>query len=251
MKIGIIGSGNVAYHLVKMLKETQAVQLYSRNAENGLQVAENFSISFENDSQNLIENNDLIILAVSDDAIEKIAQEIDFADTIITHTSGIKSMHLLKSTSSNYGSFYPLQTFTKNRAVDYQTVPFLIDANNEQTRNTLTNLAKKISSKVSHVQDEKRSRLHLAAVLVNNFSNHLFALAQDYCTENKLDFDLIRPLILETAQKVMTQNPSEIQTGPAKRNDKKTIEQHLSWIEDENLTELYQLFTKSIQQKNR
>ena len=248
-EISIIGSGNVAYQLAKVFSENNLpiVEIISRNRVEGEKLSKLYNLHFQSHVQSYKPLGHIVILAVADDAIAPIAQQIDANGKIVAHTSGMASMHLLKEASKQYGSFYPLQTFTKNRQVDFQTIPVLIDGSQEEVIKLLSDLAKLISKKVHFLKDEKRSELHLAAVLVNNFSNHLFTLAEDYCKINDLDFSILHPLILETAHKSILDSPKLIQTGPAKRNDKKTIKKHLSHISDETLKKIYLLFTESIQ----
>lgn len=248
-KISIIGSGNVAYQLSKVFSENNLpiVEVISRNRVEGKKLSKLFNLHFQSQILSYKPLGDIVILAVADDAIAPIVQQIDVNGKIVAHTSGMASMHLLKDASNKYGSFYPLQTFTKKRVVDFQTIPILIDGNHEEVIELLSNLAKLISKKVSFIKDDKRSQLHLAAVLVNNFSNHLFTLAENYCKLNDLDFSILHPLILETAHKTTLDSPRLIQTGPALRKDQKTIEKHLSHISDETLKKIYLHFTKSIQ----
>jgi len=249
MKISLIGSGNVAYHLAKIFTEkgVNLVEIRSRNIDSGAAIAAEFKIVFSNLIYEINPAVDVVILAVSDDAIVEIASKITKTNAIVCHTSGMQSTEVLQQVSPNFGSFYPLQTFTKNRAVDFQNLPVLIDGSTEKVKQTLFDLGKMISQNVSFLPNEKRMLIHPAAVMVNNFSNHLFTLAEKYCQDNQLDFDLLKPLLKETVEKALQASPLTIQTGPAKRRDTKTIEKHLSLIEDEKLKELYLLFTESIQ----
>jgi len=248
--IGIIGSGNVAYHLSKSFQDKlldKNLFIYSRNIIEAKEIAVKFKINFIEDLTSFIDKCDLIIIAITDDAIESLVNKIPLGNKIIAHTSGVKSMHQLKPVSKNYGSFYPLQTFTKTRDVDFNKVPILIDASNLSTKEVLLSLANLLSNKVKEVKDEDRALIHPAAVMVNNFTNHLFSLAKDYAESKNLDFDILHALIEETALKAISQNPKEIQTGPAVRKDKNTIEQHLKMLKEPNLKELYMMFTESIE----
>lgn len=250
IKIGIIGSGNVAYHFATAFSRLPVINLkaiYSRNEKTGSELAKETNIEYYNNLNEFAEQVDLIIICASDDSISKIAENIKLKNQILAHTSGVVSIDVLKVATENYGSFYPLQTFTKQRQVNLNEVPFLIDASNQKTKTTLLELACVLSNYVVEVKDEDRRKLHVAAVIVNNFSNHLFALAKEYTDNLGVDFNLLKPLIQETALKALEQNPKDIQTGPAKRNDEKTIEKHLSMIDDKNLKELYRWFTKSIE----
>lgn len=248
LKIGIIGSGNVAHHLAQAFylhPEINFNALYARNPEAGRTLADAVQVPFIENISDFVAHNDLMIICVSDDAIEGISKHLK-SDKMIAHTSGAVSIEVLRNASENYGSFYPLQTFTKARAVDLKEVPFLIEASNPQTLASLEALAHLLSNNVSFVSDEKRRKLHVAAVMINNFSNHLFSLTKDYTDKLELDFDLLKPLMLETVLKALAQNPKDIQTGPAKRKDSKAIAEHLKMLEDPKLKELYLWFTESI-----
>ena len=247
--IGIVGSGNVAFHLAKAFQENveeQSLFIHSRNKNAAQEIAVKFQFKYINNFNDFIAQCDLIIFAVTDDAIEILAENITTTNKILAHTSGVKSMHQFKNASQDYGSFYPLQTFTKNREVDFKKVPLLIDASNEKTKQILLFFAHLLSNKVKEVKDEERALIHPAAVMVNNFTNHLFTLAKDYAESKNLDFEILHALIEETAQKAIEQNPKEIQTGPAMRKDGSTINQHLEMLEDPQLKELYLWFTQSI-----
>jgi predicted short-subunit dehydrogenase-like oxidoreductase (DUF2520 family) len=249
MKVSIIGSGNVAFHLAKIFtdKKINLLEVRSRNIDAGSEISSRFKIVFSNDITSVHPDAEIVILAVSDDAIEPIASELTKTNAIVAHTSGMESISKLAVCSDNFGSFYPLQTFTKNREVNFNSIPVLIDGANENVKTKLFELAQIISNQVSFLEDKKRSELHLAAVLVNNFTNHLFALSEKYSNDKELNFNLLKPLMKETVEKAIADSPYKIQTGPAKRNDQKTIEKHLSLIEDEKLKQLYMLFTQSIQ----
>jgi predicted short-subunit dehydrogenase-like oxidoreductase (DUF2520 family) len=249
IKIGILGSGNVAHHLAHAFyfhPEINFNSLYTRNSKTGRVLADAVQVSFVENLEEFVGLNDLIIICASDDSIDDICKHLKGEEQIIAHTSGVVSINVLKQASQNYGSFYPLQTFTKTRDVDLKEVPFLIDASNKYSQDTLEHLARLISKDVRSVNDEQRRKLHVAAVIVNNFSNHLFALTKDYTDKLGLDFDILKPLMQETVMKALAQNPKDIQTGPAKRKDTLTIEQHLNMLEDPKLKELYLWFTESI-----
>lgn len=247
-RIGIIGSGNVAHHLAHAFyrqKSIQFTEIYTRNKLTGRVLADAVQVEFIEDIDKL--SADILIICASDDSVGSIADALKGMDKIIAHTSGVVSIHKLSAASANYGSFYPLQTFTKTREVDLKEVPFLIDGSNSKSKEIFAALAKLVSSKVNFVADEQRRKLHVAAVIVNNFSNHLFSLTKDYTDSLSLDFDILKPLMQETVAKALAQNPKDIQTGPAKRGDKNTISQHLEMLDDSKLKELYLWFTQSIE----
>ena len=253
MKITIIGAGNVGYNLATALLQAnhQIVQVYSRSPDTLMPLAKQLpQISLLTNLQHLAPA-DVYIIAVKDDSIEAVANQITIPpNSLVAHTSGtVSSMVLHKH--PNYGIFYPLQTMRQNQTVNWQQVPFCIYANNAKTQQVLFDLASTLSSKVYLLNDEQRQVLHLTAVMVNNFANHLFAIAHQILEHHQLPFDLLKPLILETAQKVQTQAPADVQTGPAARNDTHTIERHLQLLQTEPTiyTQLYKLFTESIKKQ--
>jgi predicted short-subunit dehydrogenase-like oxidoreductase (DUF2520 family) len=248
LKVSIIGTGNVAYHLAGIFtqKGVKLLEVRGRNIDKGSEISTQFRVVFSNVITGFHPDADIVILAVADDAVEKVVASLPKTNAVVVHTSGMESMHKLSVCTPNYGSFYPLQTFTRNREVDFSKVPVLVDGSSEEVIKKLELLAYSIADNVARVEDAKRSELHLAAVMVNNFTNHLFALAEKYTNDKKLDFNLLKPLMKETVEKALLSSPFEIQTGPARRKDRKTIEKHLSLIEDPTLKNLYELFTESI-----
>jgi predicted short-subunit dehydrogenase-like oxidoreductase (DUF2520 family) len=174
---------------------------------------------------------DLAILALSDDFLLREVHSLPISDIPVVHTAGSVPMNILKSLSKNYGVLYPLQSLRKEMT-HIPPVPFLIDANDEKLYDTLHGLAHKISPQVMRADDETRRKLHLAAVWVSNFTNHLYALAQDYCQSAKIPFDFLNPLIQETATRIEMHNPVNVQTGPASRGDVQTMERHLEMLKD-------------------
>jgi len=247
-KIAIIGSGNVATHLAQVFfKNKQSVsEIYSRNEKEGKILAKSVNAKFISKITEIGKNSEVIIMAISDDAIAEVSKNLNIEGKILAHTSGITNTEILSIATQNVACFYPLQTFTKGHLVDFKQIPILITSNNQKSLSALKAIAYKISKKVKVITDLERQKLHLSAVIVNNFTNHLFTLSSKYLTKNKIDFDLLKPLIQETANKISTSKPNKNQTGPAKRNDMKTIEKHLSFIEDNDLKEIYKILTKSI-----
>lgn len=247
-KISIIGSGNVAFHLAQIFfeKDLLVEEVYSRNKIEGKKLAELVNANFNSDIKAVGLNTDIIIMAISDDAIPAVCKKLNLDTQILAHTSGIANTEDLKMATKNYACFYPLQTFTKGAAVDFENIPILINAANSQTLSDLKTIGFKISNTVKEISDIERQKLHLSAVIVNNFTNHLFSLSSKYLAKNKIDFNLLKPLIQETVHKISNSDPITNQTGPAKRNDLNTIEKHFSLIEDEDLKEIYKILTKSI-----
>jgi predicted short-subunit dehydrogenase-like oxidoreductase (DUF2520 family) len=248
MKIVIVGSGNVAGHLAKALHEHhQIVQIWSLQYEHALQLANAVNAAAISNFEQLDLTADLCLIAVKDDAIPSVVQKLADFNGIVAHTAGSVNLNVFENKLSNYGVFYPLQTFSKNKAVDFGTIPVCLEANNAQTLQVLTTIASGISQTVVEINSEKRKILHLAAVFACNFTNHLYALAEQLLNANQLDFKLIEPLIKETAQKVENVSPVSVQTGPAVRHDEKTIKEHEQLlISHPQLLEIYKIISNSI-----
>ncbi len=237
-KIIIIGTGNVAHHLGVALKnaEHQIDCVIGRTEKNAKVLAEKLDANFSTEICNA-KDADLVIIAVNDDAILEVSLQIKGIP--FAHTSGSVSLE-------NGGVFYPLQTFSKAVDVDVKNAPFCISATDKNLEKSLFELAETISEKVYCVDNKQRQILHLAAVFSCNFSNKMYAIAEEILNDNNLDFEMLKPLIIETANKIKSDFPKNLQTGPAIRGDEKTIQNHLSLIEDEKIKELYQKISESI-----
>lgn len=249
MKIALLGSGNVATHLAKALKAIgeEVIQVYSPNFEHAKLLADELEAVAVNHLDEVSSTADLYIISVKDDAIESVAVGLKNVDGLVVHTSGTTDLKILSSNVKNAGVFYPLQTFSKSKAVSFKNIPICLEANSDDNLNLLKTLANKLSHQVYELDGEKRKILHLAAVFACNFTNHLYTLANQLLEKNNLDFEIIRPLITETADKVMVNLPENVQTGPAIRMDKNTMNQHLSMLADlPELQEIYQTLSKSI-----
>lgn len=246
--ITFIGAGNVATHLAKALfnEDFEIEQVYSNNINNALALADEVnSIAIDN-IINLNSNSDLYIVAIKDDAIESVLQQITDKNIFIVHTSGSIPINVFEQTGfNNYGIFYPLQTFSKSKTINLLEVPFCIEAN--ENENILIELANKLSNSVHLVNSEQRKKLHLAAVFACNFTNHMYAIAEDLCLKNNVNFNILKPLIKETADKITLNHAKDVQTGPAKRNDKKIIQHHIEQLSDSiSYQDIYKLITESI-----
>lgn len=249
-KIIIIGSGNVAQHLIRAFAKntaTELIQVYSRQKNIPSSLFDPTKIT--NDYNQLLEA-DLYIIAVSDDAISTVSSQLPFKNKLVVHTSGSVALNTLDN-KNRKGVFYPLQTFSKDKLVDFRTIPICLESENATDFQLLEKVAKSISDKVFAINSEQRKALHVAAVFVNNFVNHLYEIGNTICEENKVPFEILRPLILETAEKIKTLSPKEAQTGPAKRNDSKTIGTHQSFLTDENQSTIYKILTQSIQNNGK
>ena len=245
VSIVIIGSGNVAQHLITAFlqsNEIELIQVFSRQKESVSPLISSDKIVSDFAE---IKQADLYLIAVSDNAIADVSTKLPFENRLVVHTSGSMPMEILDS-KNRRGVFYLLQTFTKNKPVNFKEIPICLEAENEKDFKTIETVAKTISSVVQSISSEQRKALHVAAVFVCNFVNHLYKIGNDICNENQLSFEILQPLIVETAQKIIQLSPKHAQTGPAKRNDSETINTHLNFLSDENQKEIYKLLTKSI-----
>jgi len=242
IKIAIIGSGNVAQHLISAFGEsekTEVVQVFSRSK------FDSGNIPVVHNLDELAEA-DLYIIAVSDDAIAEISAKLPFENRLVAHTSGSVSIEKLDS-KNRQAVFYPLQTFSKNKATDFKVIPICMETKFENDYDLLEKIAKSISEKVYPISSEQRKSIHISAVFVNNFVNHLYKIGNDICNEHQVPFEILQPLIRETSEKIRTLSPNDAQTGPAKRNDVQTINAHLEFLSDENQKNIYKILTQSIQ----
>lgn len=249
MKVVIIGAGNVATHLARAFKavNVQVTQGWSYHYENALVLANEVGAHAIKDLSVLDTAADLCIIAVKDDAIAELIPQLTDIKGVVVHTSGAVSINVFEGLIKNYGVFYPLQTFSKNKVVSFSNIPLCVEANDENTLKVLKEIANKLSANVIEVSSEKRKILHLSAVFACNFTNHLYALAQEVLTVNGLDFDILRPLIAETANKVQDELPLNVQTGPAIRNDNETIKKHEELLKEQPaLLEIYKTLSNSI-----
>lgn len=250
IKVVLIGSGNVAQHLILAFaknKEIEVLQVFARRKETITHLLDSSKIT---DNYTDLAEADLYIIAVSDDAIASISTKLPFENRLVVHTSGSVSIDTL-DLKNRKGIFYPLQTFSKNKAVDFSIIPLCLESENETDYKLLEKVAHTISNKVYAINSEQRKALHISAVFVNNFVNHLYQIGNEICEENKVSFEVLKPLILETANKVMSLSPKEAQTGPAIRNDKQTIEAHLDFLSNESYATMYKTLTQSIQENGK
>ncbi len=246
----IIGAGNLATQLALTLfeKGIPVKQVYSRKSESASDLAKKVNACFTYDLSQLLPEADLYIIAVNDSAIQEVLENIRLKDDrLIVHTAGSVPMNILEGFTTNYGVFYPLQTFSKGKKVDFSTIPICIEANHPSVYMKLESLSEKLSTSVNQINSDERKTLHLAAVFVNNFVNHLYAVGADILQDKKLDFDLLKPLIRETAEKIETLHPVNAQTGPAKRNDQSIITTQLKMLQDKpEFQKIYSFVTESI-----
>ena len=245
ISVVIIGYGNVAQHLTTAFLQADNVvvaQVYSRTLAKINHLKDVISITNRLDS---LKEADIYIIAVSDDAITDVSYKIDNKNALVVHTSGSVLMQSLKN-KGRKGVFYPLQSFSKDKKVNFNEIPFCLEAENDKDLALLTQLANSIGKKIYRINSKQRQQLHVAAVFVNNFVNHMYKIGNDICEEYDVPFEVLHPLIKETAAKIEVLTPKEAQTGPAKRNDEKTIENHIRLL-NKKQKEIYKLLTQSIQ----
>ncbi len=252
--IVILGAGNVATHIALALKNNNFFvrMVYSKTAESAKILADQIKTDFTTNINELPLVADLYIISVSDSAISKLIENLKVNNGIVVHTAGSISMNLLKPYFKNFGVFYPLQTFTKSRSLDFSEIPLCIEASNTFTQNKLLSLAQSLSSRVELINSDKRKVLHMAAVFACNFTNHMYSIGSELLKSEKIDLDLLHPLIHETAKKAVELNPGDAQTGPAVRNDKKTIGMHLKMLKKyPEFEKIYSFVSESIYKLNK
>lgn len=249
IRVVLLGLGNVGFHLAKAFissEQIELVQVYNRTIKDASLIDESIPITHRIKD---IKKADVYVIAISDDAISNFSAQLQFKRGLVVHTSGTVSLDALKC-KTNKGVFYPVQSFTKNQEVDFHSVPIAFEVEKEIDFELLKKLSKSISNQVFRLSDRQRRYLHIAAVFTNNFSNHMYKIAYDICEENKMSFDLLKPLIMETATKAQTIIPIEAQTGPAVRSDNQTIQNHMETLDD-NRKEIYTLVTKDIKDSSK
>ena len=229
--ITIVGAGNLAWSLAPALENAghTLVEIYSQSLPNAESLASCLYDSKATNSLNFENSTAIVfIVAVPDDIIADVAKQIVLpADALVVHTSGSRPMEVLDYAEGLPGVFYPLQTFSKAKKADFSNIPICLECEDMVGLQMLENIALSLSNKVYTISSEERAVLHVAAVFANNFANHMFTLASDILNSEDLAFDMLGPLIQETAQKAIELGPAQAQTGPAIRHDRKTINSHI------------------------
>lgn len=245
----IIGSGNVAWHLAKELhgKGYRIQQIYGRNENTVSTIAKELSVQYTTNVNEIYKLADIYIISITDKSINNLLPLLNLSGRLVVHTSGSTPMSVFSKSFKSFGVIYPVQSFTKNRPVTFNEIPLLIEGNNSKTEKILLDFARTISGKVVVMNSTKRLYVHLSAIIVNNFSNHLLTMAETFFNIHNLPFELINPLIKETYSKAMDIGPTNAQTGPAKRNDLNIIEKHLDILENfGDLQQIYRLISQHI-----
>lgn len=252
-KIVLIGAGNMGYHLGRQLFKCKAglVQIYSRTTEKAARLSQlTNDTPFITNLDDISLDADLYIVAIKDDAIEPVAEKLQHLgklNKLIVHTSGVTPADVFNPWFPRFGAFYPFQSFSVDRQLTFSEIPICYFANNEQDAAFLNTLGQSLNCKTYPINDEERSILHVNGVFVNNFTNYLYQISWNIMQKEDIPFDLLRPLILETAKKVMDHTPVSMQTGPAIRGDEKSMERHLKYLEQwPQFTEIYKLLSDGI-----
>ncbi|PKQ64978.1 hypothetical protein BZG02_03795 [Labilibaculum filiforme] len=248
-KVVMIGAGNLATQLSLALHENgiEILQVYSKTVASAKALADKLDCSFTIAVNKIEKHADLYVFALSDKALQLVLDEFILPIGTVVHTAGSIPAAIFENYSGNYGVFYPLQTFSKERNVDFSNVPICIESNGSKLQTDLIELATKISNNVHLISSEQRKQLHLAAVFTCNFTNHMYSVGQKLLAEKELDFDLLKPLIMETAQKALQLDPIVAQTGPAVRFDQEIMSSHEKELKDSPVFQkLYRFVSESI-----
>ncbi|HTB33114.1 MAG TPA: DUF2520 domain-containing protein [Bacteroidia bacterium] len=246
-KIVFIGSGNVATSLSESLKKNhEIIQVYSRTLANASKLGKKLHCSFTDDLKKISQDADLYIIAVKDDAIAEVCKKLSLPDKMVIHTSGSTALNVLKQVSDKYGVLWPMYSFA-GKAKLASAIPFFMESSDKKTEKELTGLVNGLKGKPYYLDSEKRAIVHMTAVFVNNFPNHLFTIAEALCNEAGIPFNLFLPLAKETVENISKQSPALSQTGPASRNEKNIIKKQMALLKSHpDYRVIYKLLTKSI-----
>ena len=245
----LIGSGNIATHLALSIDKEKyhIVQVFGRSKDNTQSLAKKINSDWTIDHKK-IKKADITIIAINDDSIKNILTYLPNNATV--HTSGSTSIDVFKGHFEDYGVLYPLQTFNKDVDVNLKKVPFFIEANNQKFERDLNELSNSFSKKTQLLDSYKRKQLHIAAVFACNFSNHMLVIAKNLVEKENINYSLLLPLIKQTLSKIGNLNPNDTQTGPAIRNDKLIVNEHINSIKEENLKKIYSFISQNIINQN-
>ncbi len=245
-----IGAGKLAWHLAPAILSAgyPVKQVYSRSEGSARALAETIGVKWTTDPGALDQDADILLFCIPDKAIEEFPCFIELKKKMMmVHTAGSVPLDVFSGIARSYGVLYPLMTFSKERSMDMSNIPFCVEGNDPESLSILEGLASRLSRQVYKMDSLERKKLHLAAVIASNFSNHMYHLAENYLQESGIDFDLLKPLILETASKATEINPAIAQTGPASRNDAAVISEHAELLKGHpELQKLYTFVSDSI-----
>lgn len=244
-----IGAGNLATQLSKAFKNKgfRVTQIYSRTEQSAKKLADLLNVNYTNSIREIDKNADIYFVALKDEIVHEVLAQINFENKLVVHCSGSLSLSGFERYSENIGVFYPLQTFSKTRDVDFSEIPIFVESNSNKNEKLLLQIAGEISDSVSLLNSEKRKMLHISAVFACNFVNHFYTIAAYILKSENIPFEVLKPLILETAKKVQEMEPEGAQTGPAIRFDEKIMNSHLNELKEfGDYQQLYKLISKSI-----
>ncbi len=227
-------------------KGNRIIQIIGRTNKSTAKLATKLNCNFSINYNDISEDAGIYIIATNDTSISDILSKVNFENKLVIHTSGSTAIDIFREIP-NHGVIYPLQTFSKNRDINFYDVPLFIEANNSESRQTIKNLARQLSHKVEFADSEKRKTLHLSAVFACNFTNHMLAVSQLLLEKEELSFDYLKPLITETIKKALDNKPLNSQTGPAIRNDESIIEKHIELLSNNiDYQKMYSFVSESI-----
>ncbi len=249
-RIILLGAGNLAWHLGPALKDAgyQILQVFSRTKDNASSLAERLDAQWTMDPGKLQGGAGILLFCVSDRSISDLLGQVDLKQQpMLVHTAGSVPADVFKGISAEYGVLYPLMTFTKERPVDFRHIPICFEGSSAGSKAVLERMAGRLTNRVHPLDSQARKYLHLAGIMAANFTNHMYRLSKDYLQSKGLDFSLLKPLILETASKAVELDPAAVQTGPASRNDREVIQEHIELLKDHpGLQKLYTFVSDSI-----
>ncbi len=251
--IVLIGAGNLASHLALALRDAgyEIDQVFSRTEKSAKSLATRIGSTYTIHVNAIKNDADIYIFAIKDSVLPDFLKTLNVKNKFFVHTAGSVSMDVFKAYTQRYGVFYPMQTFSKSKALVFKEIPVFIEANNTRDLALLRAIGTDLSSRVKELNSEKRELLHVAAVFTSNFTNHMYVLAAELLQRAQLDFDLMLPLIKESASKIESLSPKEAQTGPAVRYDQSIIDSHLQILKNEPETQqLYKLISENIHRLN-
>lgn len=247
--INIIGSGNVAFHFINaflalenQISDFMLQEVYARKSGHFGSLESKLKIVHD---LNKLSKADITLIMITDHSIGEISSLLPYQNELVVHTSGTMELNILDP-KNRKGVFYPLQTFSKQKQIDFSKIPFALEAEKKEDYKTLKKLALLFSPNIYKIDSEQRKALHVAAVFACNFVNHLYQISEDICLKNNISFEILKPLIQETASKIQSLSPKESQTGPAKRRDFLTLEKHNNFLSNNSYKEIYNILSKSI-----
>lgn len=250
----IVGSGNVGFHVGQRLHQAgyPIQQVFSLTPLHGKSLAEKVDSTYTNDVAQIVSDADVYIVCVTDDAMESVIDALNIKSKIVLHTAGSVPKNISKRTDIHQGVLYPLQSFNRKAEVSWENVPVFIDGDNDEVVSVATELGNALTGNTKRANDEQRLRVHIAAVFANNFSNHCLAIGQKLLEETGYDFDVLKPLVETTFKRLQRSNPSDVQTGPSKRGDAKTVDKHLNaLVKHPDWKELYRYLSDDIRNANK